>query len=118
MMSVFGVYAQDVQDIIPYGVAECRADITLYKTSGEFWIEEDESGDSIYNPDTAKRINGHYIAENQYGNRATQSVQKSLQSGQLWVTKTAPSGYTSYYGFMRYYLNNQDKGTVSKYYNH
>lgn len=111
IVSVSGVHAQG---IVPYGVDDCKAYITLKRTSGEFGITE--KAGIVINPDTAKEIDGHYIAENAYGQRATQSVYKSLRSGQLFVNKTAPSGYISYYGFMSYSLNYKPQKSISQRY--
>lgn len=93
--------------------SDCIASITLNQTSGVFKIFEDVSP---MIPNTPKRIEGTYTTIDINGDTYTQDVYGSLATGQLVVTKYAPTHCQSKSARMAYYLNGSYAGSLSKTY--
>lgn len=97
------------------GVADCTATLNISKYSVEGKIYE---GGHPLNPITPKSvIGGKYVAKDVSGYTKTQSLDKSIQTGQLTVTKNAPTNYISKSAEMPCFLNGTYWKTLSQKYN-
>lgn len=97
------------------GVADCTASLNISKYSVEGKIYE---GGHPLNPITPKSIiGGTYVSIDINRNTITQSLDKSIQTGQLTVTKNAPASYNSKSATMPCFLNGTYWKTLSKNYN-
>ncbi len=97
------------------GVADCTATLNISKYSVEGKIYE---GGHPLNPITPKSvIGGTYVTKDVSGNTSTQTLNKSIQTGQLTITKSAPTNYISKSAMMPCYLNGTYWKTLSKNYN-
>lgn len=93
------------------GPSDCTASLNLERTSGTYSVYE-----SSLPPNTAKSINGQYSSRDINWNIQNQSVSRSIGSGQISVTKYAPTHYQSYKGWMDYFLDGRHAGTIEKEY--